>query len=111
MNNVECPYCGEENEVSHDNGENYSEDETTETECSGCEKIFQIETSVIFDHRAIATPCLNDGNHHFEQVYGCPKEVFVGVTMCRICGERKTDTAKNQESMKEYIKSLNKKDD
>ena len=43
---TECPYCGGEIEINHDDG--YEEDELHEQKCEHCLKMFGYETSVIF---------------------------------------------------------------
>ena len=40
MNDIECPYCGHEQEVCHDDGHGYSEDIDHEDQCESCDMFF-----------------------------------------------------------------------
>ena len=44
MNDIECPYCGHEQEVNHDDGYGYKEDELHEQQCCECGKYFVFTT-------------------------------------------------------------------
>lgn len=60
MSDVNCPYCGESQEVCHDDGANYNEDGELNYCCNAdCDKEFTICTSM--------TPCYTtyceDGTH------------------------------------------------
>lgn len=43
---VECPFCGHENYICHDDGYGYEEDERHEQQCSKCEAEFEFETII-----------------------------------------------------------------
>ena len=60
---VECPYCGEWQEINHDDGYGYDEDEVYEQECEDCEKSFVFTTFIIYNYSSEQAPCLNDGDH------------------------------------------------
>ena len=63
---VECPYCGEDQEICHDDGYGYDEEGKYEQECSDCEKTFSFDTWIQFHHEAYKAPCLNGGLHTLE---------------------------------------------
>ena len=47
MDEVECPYCGKETEVCHDDGACFEEDVLHETSCDHCDKTFVLTRMVI----------------------------------------------------------------
>ena len=90
MNDVECPYCGKEQEICHDDGYGYDEYETYQKECS-CGKTFIFDISMSIDHTVYEAPCLNGAPHNFETGYRNPR-VINGTTeyRCKCCDERET---------------------
>lgn len=46
----ECPHCGAEQEIIHDDGYGYEEDKTFFQECSECEKVVYYETEITFSY-------------------------------------------------------------
>ena len=66
---VECPYCGAEQDIDHDDGYGYEEDETYQQECSECEKVFSYTTSVSYSYEVSKAPCLNGGEHDMSRWY------------------------------------------
>ena len=63
---IECPYCGEENEIE---GENiiYAEDALQETECGECGNTFSF--NLYISHSLMnpeKMPCRNGGDHEYE---------------------------------------------
>ncbi len=106
MDEVECPYCEECNEVDHDDGLNYEEGEITNHECRSCDKMFQVSTSISFYHEGHKADCLNgDVEHDWKQQIGFPKALFVGRFHCAICGKTKVDLEANRKAMEEYDKT------
>ena len=75
MSDVECPYCGEWQDICHDDGYGYEEDRTFEQECSRCDKSFAFTTSIGFCYEAHKADCLNGGDHrlvpivHYPSIY------------------------------------------
>lgn len=61
---VECPECGADNEINHDDGFGYSEDQTHVMHCSHCDKQFGFHTSIHLHYSEVKTPCLNGGDDH-----------------------------------------------
>lgn len=80
---LQCPYCGADNEVCHDDGFGYEQDTLHEIECNACEKYFVFSTCISFSYTAYAAPCLNDGNHTWKKTVTCPPEFArLRCTMC-----------------------------
>lgn len=73
MRDVECPYCGEEQEINHDDGYGYEEGVTHQELCSECEKYFAYTTHVSFDYYAKKADCMNGEPHNFQPVVSVPK--------------------------------------
>jgi hypothetical protein len=86
-NDLQCPYCGADNEVCHDDGFGYEQDTYHETECSKCEKAFIFTTAIHFSYSAHAADCLNTGNHEYEKTKTFPTE-FARLR-CKMCGDEK----------------------
>lgn len=59
MSDMQCPYCGADQEVCHDDGNGYAEGVKHEHECSECEKTFVFETFISFDYEPSKADCLN----------------------------------------------------
>lgn len=78
----ECPYCGADVEINHDDG--YEEDQVHEQECRECEKVFAFTTAISFHHRAHKADCLNGGKHQYEKTVTYPPE-FARMR-CAACG-------------------------
>ena len=43
MSDIKCPYCGKEQEINHDDGYGYCEDEEYEQCCTSCDKDFKFD--------------------------------------------------------------------
>lgn len=84
---VECPYCGEELDISHDDGYGYEEGEYHSQQCSNCKKYFAFTTSISYYYEASKADCLNDGNHKWKYTQTYPKE-FTKM-QCEFCGEER----------------------
>ena len=90
MKDIECPYCGEEQEINHDDGYGYEEDRCHEQECSNCEKSFVYTTSIHFYYTATKADCLNDGNHKYKATMTVPRKCTR--MRCAGCGEERKPT-------------------
>ena len=66
MSDVNCPYCGASQEIDHDDGYGYEEDEQFEQECDSCEKEFKFKTSIIYHYNV---ECQDD-EHDIEVTTG-----------------------------------------
>lgn len=97
---IECPYCGYEQDICHDDGFGYQEDVKHEMECSNCGKSFVFMTSISFYYKAEKADCLNDGNHDYKPNTCFPKEYTEMV--CAMCDDHRKPTKE------EMIKILNK---
>lgn len=62
-NDMECPYCGAEQEVCHDDGQGYDESQKHEHTCSECDKTFVFETTISYHYEPFKADCLNGGEH------------------------------------------------
>lgn len=71
---VECPYCGKEQDICHDDGYGYSEGEKHQQQCGYCNKTFVFETSISFYYDVEKADCLNGGEHDFKPTVTFPKE-------------------------------------
>jgi DNA-directed RNA polymerase subunit RPC12/RpoP len=104
MRDLECPYCGKEHDVCHDDGFGYDEGVKHEMWCDGCDKNFIFETSISFYYEAYSAECLNDDNHKFEMTHTQPSEY--SMKECVDCGKRVSPT---KEELELHINELNKK--
>jgi hypothetical protein len=87
MSDVNCPYCGAEIEIDHDDGRGYEEDRLHEQECPKCEKIFVYTTYVMYSYSVKTADCLNGGEHKWKPTMTYPKEFTV--MECSECGDRR----------------------
>jgi len=97
MKDVKCPYCGEEQDINHEEGYGYEEGETFNQECKSCGKSFSYETQRIFYYDVRKADCLNGGEHKWRPTITVPK--FATRMMCPECGEYRDPT---DEERKEY---------
>ncbi len=67
MSDVECPYCGKEQEICHDDGFGYEEGVAHEQECGDCEKTFVFQTSISFYYEGYKADCLNGEPHQWSE--------------------------------------------
>ena len=74
MKDIECPYCGGEQDICNDDGHGCEEDETYEEECIHCGKTFVFTTYISFSYEAQKADCLNDGEHTYEPTWTIPRE-------------------------------------
>lgn len=74
MKDIECPYCGHPQDINHDDGYGYHEDEVYNQDCCECGKTFIYTTGIIFNYYPEKADCLNGGNHTWEYTKTYPKE-------------------------------------
>lgn len=48
MKDVNCPYCGHAQDINHDDGYGYDENENHEQDCTKCGEPFGYTTGIIF---------------------------------------------------------------
>lgn len=99
---VECPYCGQPQDINHDDGYSYKEGHIYEQECEFCGNKFAFNTQISYSHDAWAAPCLNDGEHKW-QLYTTLPAIY-GYMRCEYCGEerRLTDAECKQYNIQNY---------
>jgi sarcosine oxidase delta subunit len=64
MDEVECPYCGEDFEINHDDGQHYEDGKSASDYCPNCDKQVMISTSVSYYHEIEKADCLNEISDH-----------------------------------------------
>jgi hypothetical protein len=90
MADLECPYCGADQEINHDDGHGYEEDVRHEDECTECGKGFIFTTFISFSYQAEKADCLNGGDHILEMSCTYPRRYsHMG---CRDCDFKRTPT-------------------
>ena len=94
---VECPYCEKWQEINHDDGHGYSEDEWHEQDCNDCGKSFIFTTGIIFHYSSQKADCLNDGKHVFKPSRTYPKECTR--IECETCNEQRQPTEEEWKSI------------
>lgn len=72
-NDLECPYCGEYNEVCHDDGAGYHEHQRHEMQCDACDNYFVFTTAISFDYTPAKADCLNGKPHRLCESKTYPK--------------------------------------
>ena len=87
MSDCECPYCGNDLEICHDDGAGYAEDETHQQECPHCEKTFVFTTAIHFTYHARQADCLNGADHAYERTKTWPPEA--ARLRCKHCDDEK----------------------
>lgn len=104
MKDLNCPYCGAELEVCHDDGFGYEEGVKHEMQCSECSKYFVFETCISFSYDSEKADCLNDGEHVWKASQTWPKKHTRMI--CESCGEERTPTeSEMSEIMREYYEN------
>lgn len=94
MKDVECPYCGHEIEVCHDDGFGYEEDTLHEYQCPKCEKYFVFTTSISIHHTSYPADCLNGAPHKYKKTITFPN--VCARLRCEDCGHEKPIDAKDE---------------
>ena len=100
---IQCPYCGHDIEICHDDGFGYEEDALHHYECDNCEKMFVFTTSISFYYHAEKADCLNGADHDMQPIIGAPEENFIGRYRCSVCYEEED---RDPEGRKEAMKKL-----
>ena len=83
MKDMECPYCGADQDVCHDDGAGYSEDQRHEQNCWNCDKTFVFSTFISFSYTPHKADCLNGSPHNLKMSSTFPKEH--AMMRCRDC--------------------------
>ena len=103
---TECPYCGREQEIYHDDGYGCEENEMYTQGCVACEKTFAFTTAIHFTHKPYQAECLNGGEHDFKPTNTSP--LIATIMRCEMCGEERDPT--DREMLQIYIDKLVKLD-
>ena len=90
MDNVECPYCGETQEINHDDGAHYDENESETMECSDCDKTFMVSVWISRTFEGVKVDCLNDGKHIWRPTNTIPR--YFTRMKCETCDEKREFT-------------------
>ena len=106
MEDIECPYCEAQQEINHDDGYGYTEDEIFEQECDGCGKTFAYTTSISFYYDATKADCLNDGTHKFVPVIHMPRW-WPDYKRCTDCGYE-NQGKRDEEAVKKFREEVEK---
>lgn len=106
MAGAQCPYCGDDVEINHDDGYGYSEDDTHQQDCH-CGNTFTFTTFIHFSYDTEKADCLNGGIHDWKPSFTCPIEYTKGV--CSQCGEERKATAEDMAEAIAYREKLRAK--
>ena len=98
MKDINCPYCNAEQNINHDDGRGYGDEEIHQQQCDECNKYFTFTTSISYYYEAEKADCLNDGEHDFQPTNTHPKEYTR--MECSMCGESRTPT---EDEMKKIL--------
>jgi endogenous inhibitor of DNA gyrase (YacG/DUF329 family) len=109
MRDVNCPYCGKEIDINHDDGYGYQENIIYQEWCSSCQKYFGYTTTVTFSYDVHKAECMNDGNHEWQMTDTTPQ--YFTVMECPNCGIERPLTeeeriANKVPSREDYLKSI-----
>jgi hypothetical protein len=99
MSDMECPYCGADQEVNHDDGCGFEEDKLHEQQCSECDKYFVFTTYISFSYNPHKADCLNGSAHDYKPTHTYPKEYTK--MECSCCGDRRKPTPEEYQSIME----------
>ena len=76
LSDIKCPYCGQEQEINHDDGYGYDEGEEHEQDCVECARPFKFFTSISYHyevHCAGEHELENDPAGSHPNLYNCAK--------------------------------------
>jgi len=97
MSDMQCPYCGADQEVCHDDGHGYAEDALHVHECTACYKNFVFRTRISFDYTPSKADCLNDAEHELVFRKSWPEEYSrMG---CKHCGFERLATREERAAL------------
>ena len=74
MSDMNCPYCGSDQEVCHDDGHGYAEDVRHEHTCKECEKTFVFTTMIVLYYTPHKADCLNGAPHKLKMSSTWPRQ-------------------------------------
>lgn len=93
---INCPYCEHPQNINHDGGQGYSEDETHQQECENCKKTFIYTTAISFSYDVDKAECLNtdEDTHLWEATTTYPE--FMKKMRCCVCDSEREPTAEER---------------
>lgn len=98
MKDINCPYCDHPQDINHDDGFGYTEDEMHEMQCDECDKYFVFTTSIHFYYEPFKADCLNGSEHKYVAQICYPREFTKMV--CEMCDIKRNPT---EEELKEIM--------
>ena len=93
----ECPYCGKEVEICHDDGYGMKEGEVFSDTCHECGKTFAYTTSISVDYDLQKADCLNGAEHQYKLTNTYPKRYTK--MRCDGCGDERPLTTGELEEL------------
>lgn len=113
MSDIKCPYCNYGQEINHDDGQGYTEDEKHQQQCSACDKVFTFTTAISFYYEAFKADCLNGEEHDWKITDTKPS--YFSRMRCTMCEEERVLTKEekiqcNIPTKEEFQNSLKKQD-
>ena len=100
MDNVECPYCGEEQGID----ECHDENDVYEQKCDNCGKAFIFTVRISYSFHATRAPCKNGEEHKLNPSAIEPSCFGIGVFSCEYCGEEfSKEPEKRQKAIETYL--------
>lgn len=97
MADMNCPYCGADQEANHDDGAGYAEDVLHEHWCHACDKRFVFETFISLSYTAHKADCLNEAPHTWLVTKTWPREYRR--MRCTGCGEEREPTPEERAAL------------
>ena len=106
MTSVDCPYCGKEVGINHDDGYGYEEGEVYEQECEHCGKTFVYTTGILYVYHPEKAPCKNGEEHSWKDVQGYPSGYQSNWHICEWCNKKelKDETLKYDYKTDKWVK-------
>ena len=96
---LECPYCGADNDVCHDDGQGYEEGVAHEMDCCECGKNFVFYTAISYDYSPQKADCLNGSPHNFGEwckLWECDDGGELQYRECKDCEHREERVVKEE---------------
>ena len=90
MDDINCPYCGESQDIDHDDGVGYDENKTFSQMCRYCRKTFVYTASCLWTYDAQMADCLNGADHDYQPTHTYPKEYTK--MRCSMCDDERDPT-------------------
>jgi hypothetical protein len=100
---TECPYCGADIEINHDDGYGYEENRAYQQHCHECDNNFVYFTTISFSYDTQKADCLNGADHRYKPTHTHPN--YFTKMRCEDCEKERNLTQKEKEELgipKEY---------